>query len=229
MVQILIADDDARMRKLLKDFLTRQAYTVHEARDGNEAMLQFQQIKPLDLIILDIMMPGIDGWEVCRKIRQQSDVPILMLTAKEEEYDQLFGFQLGADDYVTKPFSPSILVARVAALLKRTKMKSEQPSAKEWMRQGLHVKLSAGKVWVDGQLVDLSPKEYDLLIYFIHNEGLLLSREQLLENVWGYDYFGDVRTVDTHMNRLRLKISPYDTFIHTIRGKGYRFEGYDEK
>ncbi|MBB3112831.1 DNA-binding response OmpR family regulator [Paenibacillus phyllosphaerae] len=217
------------MRKLLKDFLTRQAYTVHEARDGNEAMLQFQQIKPLDLIILDIMMPGIDGWEVCRKIRQQSDVPILMLTAKEEEYDQLFGFQLGADDYVTKPFSPSILVARVAALLKRTKMKSEQPSAKEWMRQGLHVKLSAGKVWVDGQLVDLSPKEYDLLIYFIHNEGLLLSREQLLENVWGYDYFGDVRTVDTHMNRLRLKISPYDTFIHTIRGKGYRFEGYDEK
>lgn len=230
MVQLLIADDDTRMRKLLKDFLSRQEYTVHEASDGNEALQLFQKIKPLDLIILDIMMPGMDGWEVCRKIRQQSDVPILMLTAKEEEYDQLFGFQLGADDYVTKPFSPSILVARVASLLKRRQPKAPlETPAQEWAKHGLQVKFSAGKVWVDQQVADLSPKEYDLLVYFIHNEGLLLSREQLLENVWGYDYFGDVRTVDTHINRLRLKISPYDCFIHTIRGKGYRFEGsYEE-
>lgn len=224
MAQLLIADDDGRMRKLLKDFLSRQEYTIHEACDGNEAMLQFQKIKPLDLIILDIMMPGMDGWEVCRKIRQESDVPILMLTAKEEEYDQLFGFGLGADDYVTKPFSPSILVARVASLLKRVQPKVGSEVPKDWIKQGIQVRFSAGKVWVDGQIVDLSPKEYDLLVYFIQNEGLLLSREQLLNNVWGYDYFGDIRTVDTHMNRLRFKISPYDGFIQTIRGKGYRFE-----
>lgn len=225
LAQLLIADDDQRMRKLLKDFLSRQQHTIFEAGDGNEALLQFQRIKPLDLIILDIMMPGLDGWEVCRRVRQESDIPILMLTAKEEEYDQLFGFQLGADDYVTKPFSPSILVARVAALLKRTHTKSTAvETQKDWMKQGLQVRLSAGKVLVDDQVVELSPKEYDLLVYFIQNEGLLLSREHLLEKVWGYDYFGDIRTVDTHINRIRLKISPYDGFIQTIRGKGYRFE-----
>lgn len=226
--RILIAEDDERMRKLLKDFLARQQYEIIEAADGVEALALWGRISPIHLIVLDIMMPGKDGWEVCRTIREKSNVPILMLTAKGEEYDELFGFQLGADDYISKPFNPSILVARVASLLKRAYPKPED-DASEWSAGGMTVQLASCRVFIDGKVVELSPREFDLLVFFIRNEGIVLSREQLLEKVWGFDYFGDLRTVDTHINRLRMKLSPYGRFIQTVRGKGYRFEVRDEE
>jgi len=228
MFQLLVADDDERMRKLLKDFLVRQKYTVFEAADGFEALELFNKIKPIHLIVLDIMMPGLDGWEVCRIIREKSNVPVLMLTAKGEEYDELFGFQLGADDYISKPFNPSILVARVGALLKRSFPKPDDADM-EWTKSGLTIKFASCRVLVDGRVVELSPREFDLLAFFVRNEGIVLSRELLLEKVWGFDYFGDMRTIDTHVNRLRIKLSPYGRFIQTVRAKGYRFEVQDEE
>ncbi|PWV99312.1 DNA-binding response OmpR family regulator [Paenibacillus cellulosilyticus] len=228
MYQLLIADDDDRMRKLLKDFLVRQQYTVYEADNGCGAIEMFHKISPLHLIILDVMMPKMDGWEVCRTIREKSSVPILMLTAKGEEYDELFGFQLGADDYIGKPFNPSILVARVGSLLRRSYPKQEE-SGGEWTKAGLSIHFAACRIYIDGAMIELSPREYDLLVFFVRNEGIVLSREQLLEKVWGFDYFGDLRTVDTHINRLRMKLSPYESYIQTIRAKGYRFEVNDEK
>lgn len=218
--KILIADDESRMRRLVSDFLKREGYTVVEAVDGKEALDIFSEEQGISLIILDVMMPGYDGWTVCREIRKSSKVPIIMLTAKSEEIDELFGFELGADEYVTKPFSPLILVARVQALLRRT-----SKGVKELTDfGGIQIDESGRAVMVDGEKLELSPKEYELLLYLTTNEGIALSRDQILNSVWNYDYFGDARTVDTHVKKLRLKLGEKGELIQTIRGIGYKFE-----
>lgn len=217
---ILIADDELRIRKLVGDFLKREGYNSVEAENGKIALDIFDKEESINLVILDVMMPEYDGWTVCRKIREKSSVPIIMLTARSEEFDELFGFELGADEYVTKPFSPKILVARVNALLRR--MNKENDSTKYF--DGLKIDESAHLVYIDEEIVDLSPKEYELLVYMIENKGKALSREQILNKVWGYDYFGELRTVDTHINRLRIKLNTQSKLIQTVRGLGYRFE-----
>ncbi|WP_099190713.1 response regulator transcription factor [Tepidibacter mesophilus] len=218
--KILIADDENRMRKLVSDFLKKEGYSIIEANDGKEALDLFEQENNIDLVILDVMMPKYDGWMVCRDIRKKSGVPIIMLTARSEEFDELFGFEMGADEYVKKPFSPKILVARVNALLRR----SIEEKKDIQVFGNLKIDDNAKIVYVENQVAELSPKEYELLLYMIKNKGVALSREQILNNVWGYDYFGELRTVDTHINRLRIKLENQSDLIHTVRGIGYRFE-----
>jgi two-component system, OmpR family, response regulator ResD len=220
-VKILIADDEDRMRKLVSDFLKKEGYIVLEAEDGRIALELFNnECHKFDLIILDIMMTGMDGWSVCKEIRKDSQVPIVMLTAKSEETDVLLGFELGVDDYITKPFSPMILVARVQALLRRTTNSSRERK----VYQGLEINEAGYDVFVNGERVDLTPKEFELLIYLTNNEGIALSRNKILSSVWDYDYFGDVRTVDTHIKKLREKLADKGDYIQTVRGLGYKFE-----
>jgi len=219
-IKILIADDEARMRKLVSDFLKRDGFTVIEAEDGKRALEIFKEETNISLVILDVMMPGYDGWTVCREIREISQVPIIMLTARGEESDEIFGFKLGADEYITKPFSPMILVARVRALLRRTNNTAK--TVKSFA--GLEIDESGRVVQVDGIRIDLSPKEFELLVYLANNEGIALSREQILNAVWDYDYFGDIRTVDTHIKKLRLKLGKRSYYIQTVRSLGYKFE-----
>lgn len=219
--KILVVDDESRMRKLVKDFLARQGYTVLEAADGMEAMDYFYADKDIALIILDVMMPKMDGWQVCREIRMNSKVPIIMLTARSEERDELQGFDLGVDEYISKPFSPKILVARVEAILRRTQGSG---NADEISAGGIVVDKAAHTVMSDGSPVDLSFKEFELLTYFMENQGIALSREKILNNVWNYDYFGDARTIDTHVKKLRSKLGDKGEYIKTIWGMGYKFE-----
>ena len=219
-IQILVVDDESRMRKLVKDFLQREGYSVFEAGDGMEAMDIFYEQK-IDLVILDVMMPRMDGWQTCREIRRDSTVPIIMLTARSEERDELQGFELGVDEYISKPFSPKILVARVGALLKRI----YGTDAEEKIEAGgIELDKAAHQVQVDGKSIDLSYKEFELLTYFLENQGIALSREKILNNVWNYDYFGDARTIDTHVKKLRNKLGDKGNYIKTIWGMGYKFE-----
>lgn len=217
--RILIADDEDRMRRLVGDFLKKEGYTVIEAADGRQALDLFFENEDIDLIILDVMMPGYDGWTVCREIRKSSQVPIIMLTARGEESDELFGFDLGADEYIAKPFSLKILAARVQALLRRV---GNNKGVKSF--DGLEIDDRGRQVYVDGNRLDMSPKEFELLLYLAENAGRALSRDQILNAVWDYDYFGDARTVDTHIKKLRLKLGDKSEFIQTVRGLGYRFE-----
>ena len=217
--RILIADDEPRIIRLVSDFLKREGYSVIEAKDGKEALECFFDDPKINLIILDVMMPHYDGWSVCREIRKTSKIPIIMLTARDEESDELFGFNLGADEYISKPFSPNILVARVKSLLKRLNSTDEI-----MIFDGLKIDKIAHYVYVDNEVVDLSKKEYELLVYLSQNEGRALSRDQILNAVWDYNYYGDERTVDTHIKKLRLKIKDKGKYIQTVRGIGYRFE-----
>lgn len=223
MFTILIADDEERIRRLVSDFLRRDGYTVLQAADGGQAMeLIDQKLGSIDLIILDVMMPVYDGWSVLRHIRSKNtEVPVMMLTARTEENDEVFGFDLGADDYITKPFSPIVLSARVRAIEKRCHQRSEGV----YQAGELSVNEIRREVCVSGQTVDLTPKEYELLIYFKNNQNIAVSRENILNAVWGYDYFGDLRTVDTHVKKLRAKLGDCGKMIETVRGFGYRFEG----
>lgn len=217
---ILVVDDEQRMRKLVKDFLVKQDFTVLEAADGEEAVDVFLGNKDIVLVILDIMMPKMDGWETCKEIRQYSNVPIIMLTARGGENDELRGFELGVDEYISKPFSPKILVARVQALLRRTNGAAEE----NLQYGGIVLNTAAHEVLIDGEKVDLSYKEFELLTYFMENKGIALSREKILNHVWDYDYFGDARTIDTHVKKLRSKMGEYGSYIKTIWGMGYKFE-----
>ena len=223
MFTILIADDEERIRRLVSDFLRRDGYTVLQAADGGQAMeLIDQKLGSIDLIILDVMMPVYAGWSVLRHIRSKNtEVPVMMLTARTEENDEVFGFDLGADDYITKPFSPIVLSARVRAIEKRCHQRSEGV----YQAGELSVNEIRREVCVAGQTVDLTPKEYELLIYFKNNQNIAVSRENILNAVWGYDYFGDLRTVDTHVKKLRAKLGDCGKMIETVRGFGYRFEG----
>ena len=220
-IKILVVDDESRMRKLVKDFLTREGYTVIEAGDGMEAMDIFYEEKDIALVILDVMMPKMDGWQVCREIRESSKVPIIMLTARAEERDELQGFELGVDEYISKPFSPKILVARVEAILRRT---GQDMAENILSAGGIVIDKAAHQATVDGQLMELSFKEFELLTYFLENEGIALSREKILNSVWNYDYFGDARTIDTHVKKLRSKMGEKGEYIKTVWGMGYKFE-----
>ncbi len=219
-LKILVVDDEPRMRKLVKDFLTVKGFQVVEAEDGEQAIDIFFEEKDIALILLDVMMPKMDGWEVLKTIRQYSQIPILMLTARGEEQDELQGFKLGADEYISKPFSPKILVARVEAILRR----SSQGSKELIEIGGIRIDKSAHQVEIDGVPVDLSYKEFELMTYFAENQGIALSREKILNNVWNYDYFGDARTIDTHVKKLRSKLGEKGEYIKTIWGMGYKFE-----
>lgn len=219
--KILVVDDESRMRKLVKDFLQKNNYEVLEAGDGSEALDIFFEQNDIALIILDVMMPKMDGWQVCREIRNYSKVPIIMLTAKGDEKDELQGFDLGVDEYISKPFSPKILVARVEAILRRA---GKAASGDVMEAGGIHLDQAAHMVTIDGQNVELSYKEFELLTYFMENKGIALSREKILNNVWNYDYFGDARTIDTHVKKLRNKLGAKGEYIKTIWGMGYKFE-----
>lgn len=219
-IKILVVDDEARMRKLVKDFLVKDGFEVLEAANGEEAVDIFFEEKNIELIILDVMMPKLDGWGVCREIRQYSKVPIIMLTAKSAENDELLGFELGVDEYISKPFSPKILVARVEAILRRTNALDDQSIEVG----GIKIDKSAHEVYVDGKKLELSFKEFELLTYFVENKGIALSREKILNNVWNYDYYGDARTIDTHVKKLRSKMGSKGDCIKTIWGMGYKFE-----
>lgn len=219
-IKILIVDDESRMRKLVNDFLSRHNYDVVEAKDGEEAIDKFYADKTISLIILDVMMPKMDGWQTCREIRQYSKVPIIMLTARGDERDELRGFELGVDEYIAKPFSPKILVARVQALLRRSNASSEE----NLEYGGIVLNRTAHEVLIDGEKIDLSFKEFELLSYFMENKDIALSREKILNHVWDYDYFGDARTIDTHVKKLRSKMGKYGSYIKTIWGMGYKFE-----
>lgn len=219
--KILVIDDESRMRKLVRDFLTKNGYEVLEASNGEEAMEVFYEEKNIDLLILDVMMPKMDGWEVCREIRKTSKVPIIMLTAKADERDELLGFELGVDEYITKPFSPKILVARVEAILRRINVNNDDGVISVG---DIVMDKNAHEVSVGGKQIELSYKEFELLAYFIDNQGIALSRERILNNVWNYDYFGDARTIDTHVKKLRSKMGEHGKYIKTIWGMGYKFE-----
>lgn len=220
-LKVLVVDDESRMRKLVKDFLVKSNYDVVEAEDGQQAVDIFFELNDIALIILDVMMPRMDGWQVCREIRAYSKVPIIMLTAKSDERDELQGFELGVDEYISKPFSPKILVARVEAILRRT----SQVSADDLLEAGgIRIDKAAHSVTVDGQPIELSYKEFELLTYFVENKGIALSREKILNSVWNYDYFGDARTIDTHVKKLRSKMGEKGDMIKTIWGMGYKFE-----
>lgn len=221
-LKILVVDDESRMRKLVRDFLVREDYEVLEAGDGEEALDVFYKEKNIALIILDVMMPKLNGWEVCREIRETSKVPIIMLTAKSDESDELTGFELGVDEYITKPFSPKILVARVSAILRRSGAAAGTENCLE--AGGIKLDKTAHMVTVDGKPIELSYKEFELLAYFMENQGIALSREKILNSVWNYDYFGDARTIDTHVKKLRAKIGEKGEYIKTIWGMGYKFE-----
>ena len=225
-IRILVVDDESRMRKLVRDFLVRKNYEVLEAGDGEEALDIFYREKDIALIILDVMMPKRNGFEVCREIRENSKVPIIMLTAKGDESDELNGFELGVDEYISKPFSPKILVARVGAILRRSGKTSEEGTLLSM--GGIVIDKVAHMVTVDGERIDLSYKEFELLTYFVENAGIALSREKILNHVWNYDYFGDARTIDTHVKKLRAKIGEKGEYIKTIWGMGYKFEVGEE-
>ena len=220
-IKILVVDDESRMRKLVRDFQERAGFQVLEAGDGMDALDVFYDNQDIGLIILDVMMPKMDGWEVCREIRKESKVPIIMLTARGEERDELNGFELGVDEYISKPFSPKILVARVNALLRRTSGLAMDQTVSAG---GIEIDKAAHIVKIDGNPVDLSFKEFELLTYFMENQGIALSREKILNNVWNYDYFGDARTIDTHVKKLRNKLGDKGEYIRTIWGMGYKFE-----
>ena len=224
-IKILVVDDEARMRKLVKDFLSKSGYEVLEAEDGSQALDIFFEQNDIALIILDVMMPKMDGWQTCREIRQYSKVPIIMLTAKSDERDELQGFQLGVDEYISKPFSPKILVARVEAILRRTNQMAEDEKLEAG---GIVLDKTAHSVTIDDQPIDLSYKEFELLAYFLENKGIALSREKILNNVWNYDYFGDARTIDTHVKKLRSKMGEKGDLIKTIWGMGYKLSVDDE-
>lgn len=219
-LKVLVVDDEARMRKLVKDFLTIKGFQVIEAGDGEEAVDIFFEQKDIALIILDVMMPKMDGWEVCKAIRQYSQVPIIMLTARGEERDELQGFNLGVDEYISKPFSPKILVARVEAILRRSNVMANNVVRVD----GIEINKEAHQVKIDDVPIELSFKEFELLSYFVENQGIALSREKILNNVWNYDYFGDARTIDTHVKKLRSKMGEKGDYIKTIWGMGYKFE-----
>ncbi len=220
-ITILMVDDEARMRKLVKDFLVQKGYIVLEAADGEEAMQVFEQNQnKIGLILLDVMMPKLDGWSVLRQIRQTSQVPIIMLTARGEEQDELFGFELGVDEYISKPFSPKILVARVEAILNRTKTKKNELQD----YGGIMIDSDGRTVKVDGKEIELSLREYELLKYLVDNQGIALSRDKILNNVWNYDYYGDSRTIDSHIKKIRHKLGKKGKYIETMRGVGYKFE-----
>lgn len=218
-LKILVVDDETRMRKLVKDFLVKNNYEVVEAEDGEKAVDIFFNSNDISLIILDVMMPKMDGWQVCKEIRAYSKVPIIMLTAKSDEKDELMGFEYGVDEYISKPFSPKILVARVEAILRRSNNLEEVIEA-----GGIVLDKTAHQVTVDGEPIELSFKEFELLNYFVTNKGVALSREKILNNVWNYDYFGDARTIDTHVKKLRSKLGEKGNYIKTIWGMGYKFE-----
>ena len=226
-IKILVVDDEPRMRKLVKDFLSAKGYEVLEAADGEEAVERFMGDREIDLLILDVMMPKMDGWEVVKAVRQYSRVPIIMLTARGEERDELLGFKLGVDEYISKPFSPKILVARVEALLRRSMPGAGQQEILS--AGGIVLDKTAHEVKIDGNPVELSFKEFELLAYFMENQGIALSREKILNNVWNYDYFGDARTIDTHVKKLRAKMGEKGGLIRTIWGMGYKFEPDEEK
>lgn len=220
-LKVLVVDDESRMRKLVRDFLARQGFEVMEAADGEEALDIFFETKDIALVLLDVMMPKMDGWQVLREIRQHSKVPVIMLTARGDEQDELLGFDLGVDEYISKPFSPKIMVARVEAILRRT----NQTGPDETLEGGgILVDKAAHLVKIDGEMIDLSYKEFELLTYFMENAGIALSREKILNNVWNYDYFGDARTIDTHVKKLRSKMGSKGELIKTIWGMGYKFE-----
>ena len=221
-LKVLVVDDESRMRKLVRDFLVKDGYSVVEAADGEEAVDIFMSDKDISLIILDVMMPKLDGYGVAEEVRKLSDVPIIMLTAKSDEKDELRGFDLGIDEYITKPFSPRILVARVEAVLRRTLVDAETNLIDV---DGIEMDIAAHQVKVDGEPIELSYKEFELLNYFLQNRGVALSREKILNNVWNYDYFGDARTIDTHVKKLRNKLGTKGDLIKTIWGMGYKFEG----
>lgn len=220
-IKILVVDDESRMRKLIRDFLEREGYQILEAADGVEAMDRFYEDKGIDLIILDVMMPRMDGWQVCKEVREYSRVPIMMLTARAEEQNELKGFELGVDEYMTKPFSPKILVARVGAILKRAKNIAVEGVIDAG---GIFINKAAHMVTIDGENIDLSVKEFELLNFFVENQRIALSREKILNHVWNYDYFGDARTIDTHVKKLRSKLGEKGNYIKTIWGMGYKFE-----
>jgi len=219
-LKILVVDDESRMRKLVKDFLSKKNFDVLEAENGEMAVDTFYACKDIALIILDVMIPKMDGWQVCREIRQYSKVPIIMLTAKSDEKDELLGFELGVDEYISKPFSPKILVARVEAILRRANILDEDTIEVG----GIVLKKAAHQVEIDNVNIELSLKEFELLTYFISNQGVALSREKILNNVWNYDYYGDARTIDTHVKKLRSKMGEKGDYIKTIWGMGYKFE-----
>ena len=220
-LKVMVVDDESRMRKLVRDFLEKQEYTVLEAEDGEQAVDTFFKEKDIALILLDVMMPKMDGWQVCREIRQYSKVPIIMLTARGDERDELLGFNLGVDEYISKPFSPKILVARVDAVLRRSGKAGSNDIIET---SGIHVDKAAHEVKIDGSVIDLSFKEFELLTYFVENQGIALSREKILNAVWNYDYFGDARTIDTHVKKLRSKMGDKGDLIKTIWGMGYKFD-----
>ena len=222
-IKVLVVDDESRMRKLVSDFLTRKGYQVIEAGDGEEAIDKFYEDKNISLVILDVMMPKMNGWDTCRQIRKNSNVPIIMLTAKSDEASELNGFDCGADEYISKPFSPKILVARVEAILRRTNALDDG----DIEVGGICINQSAHEVKIDGKQIELSFKEFELLTYFVDNKGIALSREKILNNVWNYDYFGDARTIDTHVKKLRKKLGDKGDYIKTIWGMGYKFEVED--
>jgi len=220
-IKVLVVDDEARMRKLVRDFLERAGYRVYEAEDGEKAVDLFFSEKDIELILLDVMMPKMDGWEVVKEIRRLSKVPIIMLTARADERDELLGFELGVDEYISKPFSPKILVARVNAVLKRSGVGEEEAVIE---KGGIKVDKAAHLVTIDGRTIELSFKEFELLAYFVENAGIALSREKILNAVWNYDYFGDARTIDTHVKKLRAKMGDKGDKIRTIWGMGYKFD-----
>ena len=224
-IKILVADDESRMRKLVSDFLSKKGYKIIEAADGAEAVDKFFETKDIALVITDVMMPKMDGWEVLKEIREYSKVPVIMLTAKGEERDELQGFDLGADEYISKPFSPKILVARVDALLRRSNAALEEEKIEI---NGIVLDQAAHSVKIDGKEVELSFKEFELLLYFMTNKGIALSREKILNNVWNYDYFGDARTIDTHVKKLRSKMGDKGAYIRTVWGIGHKFEVPEE-
>ncbi len=218
---ILVVDDESRMRKLIKDFLKAKGFNILEAEDGEKALQIFEEnSEKIQLILLDVMMPKLDGWSVLRQIRQTSKVPIIMLTARGEEQDELFGFELGVDEYISKPFSPKILVARVEAILKRTQKTSNEIKD----TGGIVIDKDGRTISVEGKVIELSLREYELLVYLIENENIALSRDKILNNVWNYDYYGDSRTIDSHIKKIRHKLGKKGKYIKTIRGVGYKFE-----
>ena len=220
-ITVLVVDDESRMRKLIKDFLLHKGYNILEAEDGEEALKTFEENQSkINLILLDVMMPKLDGWSVLRQIRQSSKIPIIMLTARGEEQDELFGFELGVDEYISKPFSPKILVARVEAILKRTN--PEEKQIKEY--GGIIIDSEGRTVTVDGKQIEMSLREYELLKYLVDNQNIALSRDKILNNVWNYDYYGDSRTIDSHIKKIRHKLGKRGKYIQTIRGIGYKFE-----
>lgn len=224
MKKILVADDEEKIRFVIKEYAAFEGYDIYEAADGMEAVEMCRQ-NSYDAVILDVMMPRLDGFSACKEIKKISDVPILMLSARGEEYDKLFGFEMGIDDYVVKPFSPKELMARLAVLIRRASQKENAPAGDLMKFSGIEINCSGRTVFIDGIKADLTPKEYDLLIFLVKNKNIALSREKILTNVWGYDFYGDDRTVDTHIKMLRNSLGTYREHIVTLRGFGYKFEG----